>query len=81
MFNNIGGKIKGLAIVFTVIGMLGSIAGGIALIVIDEELIATGVILMIAGTLISWISSFSVWFRTAGAKFGYTCGARDVSGG
>lgn len=61
MFHNIGGKIKGLALIITLISILGSIAGGIAMIAIDEDLIALGVIIIIVGPLISWISSFMLY--------------------
>ena len=61
MFDNIGGKIKGLAIIITAIGILGSVVGGIVMFTIDEDLIAIGLVVMIVGPLVSWISSFMLY--------------------
>ena len=58
MFNNIGGKIKTLANVVALVGIIGSIIGGIALILADDSLIATGIIVLLGGSLLSWIGSF-----------------------
>lgn len=58
MFNNIGGKIKTLAKFVAWIGIIGSIIGGIALIATDDAFIATGIIVLLGGSLLSWIGSF-----------------------
>ena len=81
MYNNIGGKIKGLAKGFFFIEALASIIGGIALILEshrDDE-IFIGVIIIIAGPIIAWISS---WFLYAfGELVEKTCEiARNTSG-
>lgn len=59
MFQNISDKIKTLAIVCTVIGILGSIIGGIVLCTVD--LIAVGIIVMLLGSIFSWIASFVLY--------------------
>ena len=61
MFDNIGGKIKTLALVTTCIGILFSIIAGISLMVIDEEIAFVGLIIMVLGSLSSWISSFVLY--------------------
>jgi len=61
MFENIGKKIKNLASVITWMGIILSVVVGIVLIVLDESLIATGLIIMVAGFLMSWISSFLLY--------------------
>ena len=59
MFNNIGGKIKTLSVVVTLIGIVASIIIGIAFITNEEVLI--GFVVMLAGSFISWISSFVLY--------------------
>lgn len=54
MFENIGGKIKTLAVVTTIIGMVVSIIVAIAL----EEM---GILVGILGCLFSWIGSFVLY--------------------
>ena len=61
MFGNIGGKIKALAQVITWIGIIGSVIGGISVIAISEYLMLTGLLIMIIGSLISWVSSFVLY--------------------
>ncbi len=72
MFDNIGGKIKGLATFFCVSGIIASIIGGISIIALDQETsryssgpsggaITIGVMIIIFGSLISWISSFVLY--------------------
>lgn len=58
MFKNIGGKIKTLAVILTVIDIIGSIVGGIVLIDMDEGLGAT---VIVVGILFSWINSFFIY--------------------
>ena len=60
MFKNIGKKIKVLAVVFCVLGIIGSlIAGGTLLDGWGTE--AIGAAIMIGGSLLSWISSFVLY--------------------
>lgn len=62
MFSNIGGKIKGLAKVFTWIGIIASVISGIAMMLMDDDIfLFIGLIIMIAGSLLSWISSFMLY--------------------
>lgn len=62
MFNNIGGKIKGLAEVFAWIGIIASVIyGGSFFSHDDDELIAIGIVIIVAGSLVSWISSLTLY--------------------
>jgi hypothetical protein len=67
MFDNIGGKIKGLAKVTAWLGIIASVIYGIVLISQSNRyyngsaLVITGVIVMAAGSLGSWISSFLLY--------------------
>ena len=61
MFDNIGSKIKGLAEVVTWIGIILSVIGGIAIMCIDEEMIFPGFLVIIAGSLASWLSSLTLY--------------------
>ena len=58
MFNNIGSKIKSLAIVVTVIGIVVSIIIGLSII---EHSISYGLFTIIIGCFISWVSSFFMY--------------------
>lgn len=63
MFNNVGGKIKGLAKVLTLIGIIGSIiTGGLMVDAVDDDIavfVSLGV--TIFGCLMSWIGSFLLY--------------------
>lgn len=61
MFDNIGGKIKTLAQVVTWIGIIASVISGIVLMSIAEEMIFVGLMVMIFGALMSWVSSFVLY--------------------
>ena len=67
MFNNIGGKIKVLAQVEAWIGIISSVIIGIYLIgqgmdAYDGEIIVmTGVIILVVGSLFSWLSAFVLY--------------------
>ena len=63
MFKNIGGKIKGLAAFFAWVGIIGSILGGIGLMIAigDEIAIIAGIGIAVAGSLVSWIGSFLLY--------------------
>lgn len=58
MFKQIGKKIKVLAVVFTCLGMLGSIITGIILMANEMP---EGALIMAGGILVSWISSFVLY--------------------
>ena len=63
MFSNSGGKIKTLARIICVLGIVISIFGGLILIIQgasfhESSLTVTGVLVLFAGTIGSWIGSF-----------------------
>ena len=61
MFDNIGGKIKGLASVCCVLEMLASIITGIILIATDEDLVTYGIVTLFAGSLFGIGSSWLIY--------------------
>ena len=74
MFDNIGSKIKTLAVIIAWVGIIGSIIAGIILISIGISmnnsswsgspgagLIWSGIVCIIWGSLLSWISSFVLY--------------------
>ena len=71
MFHNIGEKIKILATIMTILGIIASVISGIAFIVYsiveayDVSGLVAGIILgvltMVVGSLLSWISSFLLY--------------------
>lgn len=61
MFNNIGAKIKGIAQFITVVGIIICIIAGFVIMTIDEDLIIVGLLVMVLGSLIFWLSSFILY--------------------
>jgi len=66
MFDNIGGKIKTLAVIICALGIIASVIAAIVIIVLAIENHITrdiylGFGLLIAGPLASWIGSFFVY--------------------
>lgn len=63
MFENIGGKIKTLATVLCAIGIIVSVITGFSLLMAlsNTGLGFIGLIIMIVGSLFSWISSFFIY--------------------
>ena len=61
MYNNIGGKIKILALVMAIIQAAGSVIAGIALMADDDDLIPVGLLLWIVGPLFAWVSSWLLY--------------------
>ncbi len=59
MFNNIGQKIKGLALASSILGIIASILVGIGLSASVNPFL--GLILAILGSFICWISSFVLY--------------------
>lgn len=55
MFDNIGGKIKGASVTICVIGIIASLCAGFFFL---REDLFLGVVIMIAGSLVSWLGSF-----------------------
>ncbi len=60
MFENIGSKIKGLAATVAWIGIIFSIITGLVMFG-DEDTALTGFIIMIIGSLSSWLSSLTLY--------------------
>ena len=61
MFNNIGSKIKTLAQVVCWLGIVICVIVGIVLMSQDEETVGIGLVVMIFGSLFSWIGSFMTY--------------------
>lgn len=72
MFNNIGGKIKGLAKFMCWLGIILSVIIGILLIMsatnrngyyrsTDSATVVYGIIVIVVGSLLSWIGSFVLY--------------------
>ncbi|MBR3824812.1 MAG: hypothetical protein IKJ39_06395 [Lachnospiraceae bacterium] len=61
MFNNIGEKIKTLASVITVIGIIASLILGCWMISANDDLALIGLLVMFLGSLVSWIGSFLLY--------------------
>lgn len=62
MFNNIGSKIKTLAVVITVFGMVASFLMGFLFIInLDRISIALGLLIIIGGSLLSWVGCFVLY--------------------
>ena len=59
MFDHIGSKIKIVAQVITWIGILASLIGGIVIMALTES--PSGFLVMIAGSLVSWLSSLTLY--------------------
>ena len=61
MFNNIGKKIKTLAAILCILGMVGSLVGSVLIWTQSdgyEELILLGFAVLLIGCLLSWLCSF-----------------------
>ena len=58
MFNNIGRKIKTVAVVGSVLGIFVSVVAGIALVVQDEDTVLSGILVIVLGSLSSWLGAF-----------------------
>lgn len=61
MFNNIGGKIKALASLFTWIGIIISLVIGLLFIFADSNGVVIGILIIVIGSLLSWISSWLLY--------------------
>ena len=59
MFNNIGEKLKGIASFVLVAGIIGSVVWG--LIILSERKYLEGILIIICGSLSSWISSCVIY--------------------
>lgn len=64
MFDNIGGKIKTLAVILCVLGIIASFAGAVALWAQSSrynDTILEGVAILVAGCIGSWVGSFFIY--------------------
>ena len=61
MFNNIGGKIKGLAASVTVIGIIASVIVGLVLMTADGDTVFLGILVAALGSFVSWLSSWLLY--------------------
>lgn len=61
MYDNIGGKIKGLAKAVFIVEAIAAVITGIALMAIDEDLILFGILTLILGPAIAWVSSWLLY--------------------
>ena len=61
MYDNIGGKIKGLAKFFFVVGLIVSLVCGIVLMTLSSGLVLLGLLMIILGGIIAWISTFVLY--------------------
>ena len=61
MFDRIGSKIKGFAKFTSIVGIFGSIITGIAMIAMSKATAVIGILILVAGSLSSWIGSFFLY--------------------
>ena len=61
MFDDIGAKIKNVAVTVTWIGIIFSCISGIVMMCSNEDLILPGFLTMIGGSLASWLSSLTLY--------------------
>lgn len=61
MYNNIGGKIKVLAIISFALTALAFFISGIALMADDDDFIFLGMLMMFGGPVLGWISSWLIY--------------------
>lgn len=61
MYDNIGGKIKGLAKASFVVATIAEVITGFALMAVDEDLIIYGLLAMFVGPIVAWISSWCLY--------------------
>ena len=59
MFDNIGGKIKMLAVVCTIVGIAGSVITGF--VMMANEMAGWGLLIAVGGSLLSWVGSFLLY--------------------
>ena len=61
MFNNIGGKIKTLALVMCLSGMIVSALTGVVTMARGEDSLLVGFLIMVLGPLSAWLGSFAFY--------------------
>lgn len=61
MYDNIGGKIKGLAKAMFIVEAFGAVIAGIALLATDDDLILAGLLTLFCGPIIAWVGSWILY--------------------
>ena len=61
MFSHIGKKVRGLAVAFCVIGVLGSVAAGVSLFLTRVLQLLPCILIAVGGALLSWLSSWVMY--------------------
>lgn len=61
MYNNIGGKIKGLSIAFAVMEAALAAIIGCIMIITDDDMAIAGIIIIVVGCIVAWISSWLLY--------------------
>ena len=61
MYDNIGKKIKGLAKVLFIIEAIAAAIAGVALMVGDGRLFPIGLLVLLVGPLLAWVSSWLLY--------------------
>ena len=61
MYDNIGGKIKGLAKTMFIVEAIGAVIMGIALLTTDDDFILAGLLTLFCGPIIAWVSSWILY--------------------
>ena len=61
LYDNIGGKVKGLAKWTFILGAIGFIITGFVLLFTDEDLILFGFITLICGPVVAWVGSWVLY--------------------
>ena len=80
MYDNIGGKIKGLAKATFIVEAIATVITGIALMASDEDMIPVGLLVMVVGPIVAWVSSWLLY--GFGELIDKTCDiARNTYGG
>ena len=60
MYNNIGRKVKNMAIIFCLLGIAGSVMLGFVL-ALNEKTTETGILILLIGPFSSWLSSLALY--------------------
>ena len=61
MYDNIGKKIKGLAKWMFIVEAIAAAIAGLALMFTDEELIIFGLLALLLGPIVAWVSSWLLY--------------------
>ena len=61
MYDNIGGKIKGLAKSMFIVEAIGAVITGIVLLATNDDLIFEGLLTLFCGPIIAWVSSWVLY--------------------